>query len=83
MPKGYAQGNADFIPTPGIYEFHKDDRPFSNIPLNFGALIVYTGSGVRHFYTQIASSISSSEVFSITSTEGGTSWGPWLRLNNV
>ena len=81
IPKGYAKGDANLILLPGIYDFHKDDYPFSNIPLNFGTLIVYSGNSDRHFITQIASSISSSEVYSRTSTEGGESWGPWLKLN--
>lgn len=81
IPKGYAKGDANLILLPGIYDFHKDDYPFSNIPLNFGTLIVYSGNSDRHFITQIASSISSSEVYSRTSTENGTSWGPWLKLN--
>ena len=81
IPKGYAKGDFNLIIEPGIYDFHKDDFAFKNSPLNFGTLIVYSGKSDRHFFTQIASSISSSEVYSRTSTENGASWGPWLKLN--
>ena len=75
------KGNFNRIIEPGIYDFHKDDFAITNSPLNFGTLIVCSGKSNRRFFTQIASSISSSEVFSRTSTEGGASWGPWLKLN--
>lgn len=81
IPKGYAKGDFNRIIEPGIYDFHKGDFAITNSPLNFGTLIVYSGKSNRHFFTQIASSISSSEVYSRTSIERGDSWGPWLKLN--
>ena len=71
-------GNADDYKDIGIYDFQQNSPTFTNIPLNFGTMIVYGGGTDYGYKTQLVSSIESGESY-IRTLYGG-SWSPWKKI---
>lgn len=71
-------GNADDYKDIGIYDFQQNSPTFTNIPLNFGTMIVYGGGTDYGYKTQLVSSIESGESY-IRTLYGGI-WSPWKKI---
>lgn len=76
--KTLVSGNADDYKDIGIYDFQQNSPTFTNIPLNFGTMIVYGGGTDYGYKTQLVSSIESGESY-IRTLYGG-SWSPWKKI---
>lgn len=76
--KTLVSGNADDYKDIGIYDFQQNSPTFTNIPLNFGTMIVYGGGTDYGYKTQLVSSIESGESY-IRTLYGGI-WSPWKKI---
>ena len=76
--KGSISGDANNYKDNGIYDFDKDKSAFTNIPLNYGTMLVYGGSVYK---TQLVSSIESGESHIRTLSWNG-SWSPWKKITS-
>lgn len=72
-------GDADNYRDIGMYDFHQGDPGFTNIPLNFGTMIVYGGGSSYGYKTQLVSSIESGESYIRTLSYDGV-WSPWKKI---
>ena len=72
-------GDADNYRDIGMYDFHQGDPEFTNIPLNFGTMIVYGGGSSYGYKTQLVSSIESGESYIRTLSYDGV-WSPWKKI---